>query len=53
MKFSDSETYIYTYASTGKKHIEDMKKLAVQGYGLTTYINKNVRQAYARKLVVR
>jgi hypothetical protein len=50
VRFEDRSVYLYTYASTGKRQIETMKKLAVRGHGLTTYISQNVRDRYAAKL---
>ena len=32
----------------GKEHIENMKRLALQGKGLSRYISKNVKGSYAR-----
>lgn len=50
VQFADKESYVYTYASTGRQAVEKMKQLARQGKGLATYINKYVRGKYARKL---
>lgn len=50
IRFCDGGTYLYTYASTGKRAVETMKRRARQGGGLATYINRHVRGAYARKL---
>jgi hypothetical protein len=49
IKFIDGTNYLYTNAVTGESHIEQMKKLAVQGEGLSTYISQNVKHRYARK----
>lgn len=49
VKFKDGSVYLYTYASAGSSNIEQMKKLAVSGSGLNSFINKNVRKRYARK----
>jgi hypothetical protein len=49
-QFKDGSAYLYTYRSSGARSIEAMKKLAAAGNGLTTYINKYVRKAYARKV---
>jgi len=38
--------YTYSYTKPGKKHVEEMKKLAVKGSDLATYINKNIREKY-------
>jgi hypothetical protein len=48
--FTDGEQYLYTYDSTGREHIDEMKRLANEGHGLATYINKNVRARFAKKL---
>ena len=50
IRFVDGSVYRYTYQSTGVSNIEKMKKLALAGRGLTTFINKTVRTQYALKL---
>ncbi|OCX53438.1 hypothetical protein BEL04_03820 [Mucilaginibacter sp. PPCGB 2223] len=50
IEFEDTNRYLYTYQSTGKEHIEQMKILAITGQGLATYINQHVREHYAEKL---
>lgn len=42
----DDASYVYTYASAGKRHVEEMKKLARAGRGLSTYISRHVRKGY-------
>ncbi len=49
VQFSNNTIYLYTYTSAGRNNIERMKKLAQDGKGLNTFINKNVRKAYARR----
>lgn len=49
VKFYYSDVYTYTYAHTGKKHVEEMKRLAAKGKGLATYISRFVRDDYARR----
>jgi len=49
VKFKDGSVYLYTYASAGSNNIEQMKKLAVAGDGLNSFIIKNVRKRYAKK----
>ena len=44
--FKTGEIYTYSYNKAGKKHVEEMKNLAEQGRGLTTYINKYVSDLY-------
>ena len=50
IKFRDGSVYLYTTASTGKQHINQMQNLAKKGEGLTTYINQHVRENYHQKL---
>ena len=50
IQFKNRSLYLYTYASAGKRHIEGMKKLALAGDGLTTYINQNAKDRYAARL---
>jgi len=45
-QFHDRKTYSYSYAKAGAFHVEIMKKLARQGHGLNSYINRNVRKLY-------
>ncbi len=47
VKFKDGTTYLYDYNRPGKELVEEMKRLAVLGKGLTTYINKHVRENYS------
>ncbi|WP_018616601.1 hypothetical protein [Segetibacter koreensis] len=46
LKFKDGRTYLYDYIKPGKEQVEKMKKLAVDGAGLTTYVNQHVRDNY-------
>ena len=46
VKFRDGRVYTYSYSKAGVYHVENMKKLAEQGYGLNSYIMKNVRNKY-------
>jgi len=50
VRFKHGGTYLYTAASTGRNHINAMKKLAVSNDGLNTYISQQVRDNYAVKL---
>jgi hypothetical protein len=47
--FNDGDTYLYTYESAGKRNIEEMKKLAVSGKGLSTFISTKIKKRYASK----
>lgn len=45
--FRDSDRiYKYSYVSAGEKHVEKMKRLAVLGIGLSTYISRYVKDNY-------
>lgn len=41
--------YTYNYSRPGKKAVEAMKLLAKKGKGLSTYINRFVKENYAYK----
>jgi len=48
IKFHSQKTYLFNQKSTGENHIEQMKLLANQGYGLYNYIqSNNVMDKYA------
>lgn len=44
--FNNGYMYQYDEEMPGKEHVEPMKKLAIKGKGLKTYINQNVRGNY-------
>ena len=48
VQFIDGKIYVYSYASAGKKNVERMKRLALRGHGLSTFISKTVRDKYER-----
>ena len=50
VEFRHGGKYLYDYDTTGREHVEEMKVLALEGRGLATYINKNVRMLFAGKL---
>lgn len=50
IQFIDGATYLYTYQSAGKEHVQHMKKAAEAGKGLSTYISQHVKDKYAEKL---
>jgi hypothetical protein len=50
VQFIDGNIYRYSYKSAGVEAIEEMKRLAMAGKGLTTYINKYVKDKYESKL---
>ena len=49
IRFRHGGTYVYTSASAGGYHIQNMQKLARQGDGLNAYINDHVSDRYAYK----
>lgn len=51
IEFEEGGIYLYDYENTGEDNIEIMKELAKAGMGLATFINKNVRGNYAKKIV--
>lgn len=48
--FKDGDGYEYDARQPGRAHVEEMRRLADEGRGLATYINRHVRENYARKL---
>jgi hypothetical protein len=51
LEFADHKfRYVYDATSPGPEHVEAMKRLALSGSGLTTYVNRTVREHYAAKL---
>lgn len=42
--FGSKYIYRYSYNKTGKIHVENMKKYALNGEGLNSYIMKNARK---------
>lgn len=48
VKFSTGRVYRYSYGRAGKENVEEMKRLAMQGYGLNSYIMRNVKNDYDR-----
>ena len=50
IEFRHAGKYVYNYDQPGREHVEEMKRLAVEGKGLSTYISQNVRKQFAKKL---
>jgi hypothetical protein len=50
VEFQDGRRYRYDYNRPGAEKVETMKRLAIEGNGLTTFINQHVREAYAYRL---
>lgn len=50
VQFSDYSVYEYTETSVGISNLRVMKSLAQQGSGLNSFINREVRKNYSRKI---
>jgi hypothetical protein len=50
VEFRHDGRYRYDHRRPGRAHVQAMKRLAVRGQGLATYINRHVRDNYAAKL---
>lgn len=49
VQFNGGAIYRYSYMSAGVLKVDKMKRLALQGYGLNSYIMRNVRMDYESK----
>ena len=49
--FRGNSIYTYNYQSAGSEVVEHMKKLALQGYGLNSFISSNKPQHFATNYV--
>ena len=50
IRFTTCSVYIYTNQSAGSSNISQMKSLALAGKGLSTFIDTNVKERFARKI---
>jgi hypothetical protein len=50
VQFRKGGKYLYTYDIPGRQEVEEMKRLAMEGKGLATYLNKIVRKRFAKKV---
>lgn len=48
VQFNGGSIYRYSYRSAGRDKVEQMKRLAVQGSGLNSYIMRNARKDYEK-----
>jgi hypothetical protein len=49
VRFKDcARVYEYSYQSAGGEYVEAMKKLAVAGHGLNTFINQYTKSLFIR-----
>jgi hypothetical protein len=46
VEFTSGWVYRFSYEKTGDKRVERMKQLAESGHGLSTFINRHVRNRY-------
>jgi hypothetical protein len=49
VRFKSGDAYRYDYKSAGRDVVDTMKRLAVSGRGLSTYISREVKENYATK----
>jgi hypothetical protein len=50
IRFRKGDRYLYNHEKPGREAVETMKRLAVAGRGLSTFISQHVREDYAEKL---
>jgi hypothetical protein len=50
IRFKEGSVYLYTNKVTGSEHVRQMKKLAKEGRGLSTFISTVVKNKYAEKI---
>ena len=50
VRFADGSVYLYDRGRPGVAQVDEMKRLAQAGRGLSSYISRAVRQNYAKKL---
>ncbi len=48
VQFNGGKIYRYSYYSAGKEKVEKMKRLAMQGQGLNSYIMRYAKYDYER-----
>ncbi len=52
VQFQDDRVYVYDAVKPGMEDVREMKRRALEGRGLSTYISQRVRQRYARWYVL-
>jgi hypothetical protein len=50
IEFNGGSRYRYDYRVPGRREVETMKRLAQRGEDLATFINKYIRERFAKKL---
>ena len=48
VQFKKGNPYCYSYSSAGREKVENMKRLALQGHGLHSYIMRYAKMDYER-----
>lgn len=48
VQFKTGSPYCYSYRSAGVEKVEEMKRLAIQGHGLNSYIMRYAKMDYER-----
>lgn len=50
VRFRSGDVYVYNYESAGRRHVEEMKRLAHLGRGLSAYISQHlgVKNGYVK-----
>lgn len=51
LRFRDGRVYLYDADRPGRGHVACLLRLARRGTGLTTYVNRHVRNHYAGVIV--
>lgn len=47
VEFDQGGVYLYSHDCPGRLHVSRMKELACQGHGLSSYINRHIRNRFA------
>lgn len=50
VEFRGGSAYLYDYDRPGRQEVEAMKRLAREGRGLSTFINRHVGKNYRKRL---
>ena len=50
VRFSNGSVYVYDHTNPGEQAVNDMRRLALAGRGLATYISQHVQDRYADRL---
>lgn len=50
VQFNDAALYLYNNSRPGKRHVDKMKQLALNGSGLNSLISREIKKNYYLKL---